>query len=181
VTENGGDGGDWSVVRSRKRKATQLEAGRRDNSRVSARQEGESFGLQVRQRGDSRVHNRSTKESSYNDQTDGAEVARPPAGGGAQANSTYTQRLVSDSKQQGNAHSTTGNKVSFYFTNIPECLPVFLLRQQFEVCGVLTDVYIAHQRNARGQVCGFVRFSHVKNADKLSNALNNVWFGLPMV
>ena len=45
------------------------------------------------------------------------------------------------------------------------------------MCGVLTDVYVARQRNARGQVYGFVRFSNVKNANKLSKALNNVWFG----
>jgi len=45
VAENGGDGGDWSVVRSRKRKATQPGAGTRDSSRVSVRQEEESFGL----------------------------------------------------------------------------------------------------------------------------------------
>jgi len=40
VAENGGDGGDLTVVRSRKRKATQPEAGRRDRSRVSAQQGG---------------------------------------------------------------------------------------------------------------------------------------------
>jgi len=38
VAEIGGDRGDWTVVRSRKRKATQPEAGRRDRSRVSERQ-----------------------------------------------------------------------------------------------------------------------------------------------
>jgi len=45
------------------------------------------------------------------------------------------------------------------------------------VCGVLTDVFVARQRNARSKVYDFVRFSHVKNANKLSKALNNAWFG----
>jgi len=35
VAKIGGDGGDWSVVRSRKRKASQPKAGRRDRSRDS--------------------------------------------------------------------------------------------------------------------------------------------------
>jgi hypothetical protein len=42
---------------------------------------------------------------------------------------------------------------------------------------MLTDIFIARHRNVRGQVYGFVRFSNVKNSDKLSLALNNVWFG----
>jgi len=81
------------------------------------------------------------------------------------------------SEQNGPDNSLIGCKVSYYFTNIPECLPIFLLRQQFEVCCILTDVFIARQQNARGHVYGFVRFSNVRNSDKLSIALNNVWFG----
>jgi len=41
---------------------------------------------------------------------------------------------------------------------------------------MLTDVYVTCQRNSCGQVYGFVRFSNVKNREKLSHALNNVWF-----
>jgi len=67
-----------------------------------------------------------------------------------------------------------GNKVSFYVKNFPECLPVFRLWQQFEVCGILTDVFLARQRNSRGQVYGFVRFANVRNVEKLSQALNNI-------
>lgn len=111
VAENGGDGGNWFVVKSRNRKATQPEAGRRDSFRVSVRQEDENYGLQVRQRGDVRVHNQSAKESTNNNQMDGEGAARPPARGGTQVNPIYTQRLVSDSKQHGYAHSSIGNKV----------------------------------------------------------------------
>jgi len=73
--------------------------------------------------------------------------------------------------------TSSGSKASFYLTNILEFLPLFRLRQQFEVCGILTDVYVARQRNSKGQVYGFVRFSNVKNIEKLSHALSNVWFG----
>jgi hypothetical protein len=52
---------------------------------------------------------------------------------------------------------------------------LFRFRQAFEVCGILTDVYIACHRNARGQEFGFVRYVNVKNKEKLAQALNNVW------
>jgi hypothetical protein len=45
------------------------------------------------------------------------------------------------------------------------------------VCGILSDVYVARQLNSRGQVYGFVRFTNVRNRDKLAQALNNVWIG----
>lgn len=73
--------------------------------------------------------------------------------------------------------SISRNKVSFYFTNISGFLPVFRLRQVFKVCGIFTDIFMAWKRNSRGQVYGFVRFSNVKNVEKLSHTLNNVWFG----
>ena len=47
--------------------------------------------------------------------------------------SRVTAGMVDASTHRGNLHSSTGQKVSFYFTNIPECLPIFLLCQQFEV------------------------------------------------
>jgi len=71
----------------------------------------------------------------------------------------------------------TGCKVTFYFTNIPVNMPVFRLRQFFEVCCILSDVYVARHLNACGQVYGFVRFLNVKNRDKLGQALNNIWIG----
>jgi len=53
----------------------------------------------------------------------------------------------------------------------------FQLRQFFEVCGMLSDVYIARKQNYKGQVYCFLRFLNVKNPDKLALALNNVWIG----
>jgi hypothetical protein len=71
----------------------------------------------------------------------------------------------------------TGSKVSFYFTNFPDLMPMFQLRLFFEVCGILSDVYIARKRNFRGQTYGFLCFLNVRNIDKLAFALNNVWIG----
>ena len=70
-----------------------------------------------------------------------------------------------------------GYKASFYVTNFPENLPLFRLRQTFEVCGILSDLYVARHRNARGHEFGFVRFVNVKNKIKLLQALNSVWVG----
>jgi len=60
-----------------------------------------------------------------------------------------------------------GSKVTFYFANIPDFMSLFRLCQFFEVCGILSDVYVARQLNSRGQVYGFVRFLNVRNKDKL--------------
>jgi len=35
----------------------------------------------------------------------------------------------------------------FYFTNVVEQVPYFLLRKGFRVCGMLLDVYFAKNRN----------------------------------
>lgn len=70
-----------------------------------------------------------------------------------------------------------GYKASFYVTNSPENLPLFRLRQAFEVCGMLSELYVARHRNARGQEFGFARFVNVKNNIKLLQTLNSVWVG----
>jgi len=50
------------------------------------------------------------------------------------------------------------------------------LRKAFEVCGILSDVYVSKNRNTCGQVYGFVRFTA-----KLQKALNNVFIGQNIV
>ena len=67
--------------------------------------------------------------------------------------------------------------VSFYFTNVPLDISYISLRQGFEVCGIMEDVYLARKRNVNGGAFGFVRYSKVKDVEKLLKALNNVWFG----
>jgi len=79
------------------------------------------------------------------------------------------------------AHVTSGTGkpsfVSFYFTNVPDDISYVSLRQGFEVCGILEDVYLAKKQNVNGGVFGFVRYGRVMNVEKLLKALNNVWFG----
>ncbi|GAU33774.1 hypothetical protein TSUD_393360 [Trifolium subterraneum] len=67
--------------------------------------------------------------------------------------------------------------VSFYITNFPPLISLFYLRKGFEVCGILEDVYVPRKRNVHGEVFGFVKFSKVKDVNKLSKALNTVCFG----
>jgi len=68
--------------------------------------------------------------------------------------------------------------VTFYYTNVPEFIPYFNLRQGFEVCGVLEDLFVSRKYNAQGKIYGFVRYSNVRNVDKLTKALNAVTFGV---
>jgi len=67
--------------------------------------------------------------------------------------------------------------VSFYFTNVPEDISYRYLREGFEVCGMMEDVYLARKRNVNGGVFGFVRYANVEDIEKLLKSLNNVRFG----
>jgi len=60
---------------------------------------------------------------------------------------------------------------------VPDDISYVSLRQGFEVCGIMEDVYLAKKQNVNGGVFGFVRYGRVMNVDKLLKALNNVWFG----
>ena len=50
------------------------------------------------------------------------------------------------------------------------------IRKAFEVCGILSNVYVGRNRNVCGQIYGFERFIKVKDVVKLHKALNNVFF-----
>ncbi|MCI41314.1 RNA recognition motif, partial [Trifolium medium] len=47
----------------------------------------------------------------------------------------------------------------------------------FEVCGILEDVYVPSKLNVHGEAYGFVKYSNVKDVNKLTKALNAVGFG----
>lgn len=102
------------MAKSRKRKATQPEAGTRDMSRDSERHDDAGSGLQVRQSWDgSRVQLRSSYKQA---------VATQPSGYSGKHNSTDARfdmdGKVSDyvvSDQQGNVTSRNGRKVSYFF------------------------------------------------------------------
>jgi len=68
------------------------------------------------------------------------------------------------------------NFVSFYYTNVPKQILHFHLRQGFEVCGILEDVYLTKKHKVNSHVYGFVRFCNIRYVGKLSKALNNVWY-----
>jgi len=164
------------VVRLRKGKASQPEAGRRDRSRDSDGFDNAGKGQQVRQSTvSSTILHRSSRELAAQISSEGNTRKRATLTN-ARFNTDGWARDSDGLEQYGIDNTANGWKVSYYFTNIPKCLPIYLMRQQFEVCGILTEVFISRHRNARGQIYGFVRFSHVKNSDKLSRALNNVWF-----
>lgn len=56
---------------------------------------------------------------------------------------------------------------SFYVTNLPDHVQYVDLHKAFEVYGILSDVYAARNRNARGQNYDFVRYINVKDVAKL--------------
>jgi len=85
-------------------------------------------------------------------------------------------RLHHQHQMSGNG-TVPQNFVSFYFTNVPAYISYIMLRQGFEVCGIMEDVYLAIYRNVNGWVFGFLRYGKVKDVDKLLKVVNNVWYG----
>lgn len=170
----GGDRGDWSVVRSRKRKATQPEDRGRDRSRGSERFGGrvqsKGLGRQVSRTDDRDYHRNSFAPARVSNVSNGSRLHDHGRLGSSRRDTGSSALALSDD-------GLSNLKATFYFTNIPDRLPLFRLRKFFEVCGILSDVYLARRLNARGQVYGFVRFLNVKNRAKLGVALNNIWIG----
>jgi len=58
----------------------------------------------------------------------------------------------------------TQNFVSFYFTNILYDISYIALRQRFEVCGIMEDVYLMWKHNVNGGAFGFVCYGKVNDA-----------------
>lgn len=63
---------------------------------------------------------------------------------------------------------------SFYFTNVLEQVPYFLLRKGFRVCEMLLYVFFAKNRNVCGHVYGFVCHNNVCDVGNLVWIPNNV-------
>lgn len=151
------------MVRSMKRKASQPGDRRRDRSRVSARQGGAAAARERDRRvtkvpsGGYRFRSRS-RQGFVN--FDG--VVSNNAGGRVSSKGKRGGAIVMEARAIANVEEP-GTKGSFYFTNFPDSMLVFRLRQHLEVCGILSDVYIAKYRNSRGHFYGFVRFLNVIN------------------
>lgn len=67
--------------------------------------------------------------------------------------------------------------VIFYFTNFPMHAPNFILRQGFEVCCILDEVFVPNKQNVNSEAYGFVRYSNVRDVDKLLRDVNGIFFG----
>jgi hypothetical protein len=76
----------------------------------------------------------------------------------------------------GGYNNGSSDIITFCFNNIPEGISHVQLRAEFGQCGALVDVFLARRRNARGRRFGFVRFSKVRDKEKMVRALNQVWF-----
>jgi len=42
--------------------------------------------------------------------------------------------------------------VTFYFTNVPDMVPYFCVREGFEVCGILDNLFLLRKRNKQGHI-----------------------------
>jgi hypothetical protein len=75
--------------------------------------------------------------------------------------------------------TTTDQVISSRFTSTTSQKEYLMSNseQKFGRCGALMDVFLARRRNARGRRFGFVRFSKVRDKEKMVRALNQVWFG----
>ncbi|GAU48118.1 hypothetical protein TSUD_141400 [Trifolium subterraneum] len=63
------------------------------------------------------------------------------------------------------------------FNNVPDVIAHEKLREEFCRYGALLDVFLSKKRNARGRRFGFIRYTNVRDVDKMVKALNQVWFG----
>jgi len=144
---------------------------RRSLSRTQ-KQRGRDSELCVTDRMHRRVSNQPEREQAL------GQKQTPTAGAVPQK---VVQPLQSQQQQQVNPATLNGTKhnnfVSFYVTNVPEDISYRSLQHGFEVCGIMEDIYLAKKRNVNGVVFGFVRYSNVKDLDKLLKAVNNIWFG----
>ena len=179
--ENWLDGrGDFSFHRSRFRYATREGRYSRERSR-DASSWGRSFSSR------SRHHSREGRALAR--RRNGGSHSRPrsfrkegetrAAGGGRLAAVGPSQRELEKAAvpEVAAAESSLKRLVTFYFTNFPLQTPNFILRQGFEVCGMLEEVFVPNKLNMYGAAYGFVRFSNVRDVDKLLRAVNNVYFG----
>lgn len=67
--------------------------------------------------------------------------------------------------------------VTFCFTNVPNLVPYFVVKENFEVCGMMDNLFLSRKRNKQGHIYGFVRYTNVRDAEKLLKAVNNITIG----
>lgn len=132
-------------MRSRRRKSTEQEQRGRDRSRGSDGQRGTTTGYgQDRHQVSTRVFMGERRDWKGSDGRSGWFISKGESDGNvsnkavgciASAEWHATGAVLTNNKQ--------GFKASFYVTNFPGNLPMYRIRQAFEVCGILSDVYVA--------------------------------------
>jgi len=56
-------------------------------------------------------------------------------------------------------------------------VPYFVVKETFEVCGIMDNLFLSRKRNKQGHIYGFVRYVNVRDAEKLLKAVNNITIG----
>jgi len=129
----------------REYRETQLEDGKR--SRLSERHGGtvQARVTDRRDHGELISHSRFNSRSRYGDLNADGRVSKVV--GGQTVTGAMRDSMVG-ADVSGDARAVVpGSKVAFYFTNFSDSTTVFQLRQLFEVCGILSDIYIARKQN----------------------------------
>jgi len=67
--------------------------------------------------------------------------------------------------------------VTFYFTNVPDMVPYYIVKESFEASGILDNLFLSRKRNKQGQIYGFVRYVNVRDVEKMLKGLNHISFG----
>jgi len=196
VPENGWDGDDWTVVRVRKRKAPGQVVRGQDRQRVFEQQGGSLAGQERWSRF------RSSLRFDHNAEYGNLVNPRQHDGGKARFNHvdrtsvwerlefpsiTYQKQPEADQARNAGAASLhnadTSNfseyqrYVTFYFTNMPDLVPYFVVKETFEVCGIMDNLFLSRKRNKQGRIYKFVRYVNVRDAEKLLKAVNNITIG----
>ncbi|KAJ0456047.1 putative RNA recognition motif domain, nucleotide-binding alpha-beta plait domain superfamily [Helianthus annuus] len=70
-----------------------------------------------------------------------------------------------------------GNTTSFYVSNLPSSCTVGMLWKEFQVCGKMTDAYLAKRKDKSGKYFTFIRFEGVKDKEKMVKALRQMSIG----
>ncbi|PNX72734.1 putative sulfate transporter, partial [Trifolium pratense] len=170
-----------SRLNHRRRSTSTTRDRYRTEDKHTGRRQYEDDLSQLEVNGDRRSGENRYRGAVEDDRHDGRGFDGKRSGDGAKVEEECAGRYSGHVNHRRRGFDNLGTElkryVSFYFTNFPYQLSNFYLRKGFEVCGMLEDVFVPKKRNRRGQPFGFVKFSNVKDVNKLLSALNKVQFG----
>lgn len=102
-------------------------------------------------------HSKTDRVLTY---TKGAASRQPKKAGTAQPAMSGAIMLQKENVSTG---SEIRRYVTFYFTNMPDMVPYFYVKEGFEVCRILDNLFLSWKRNKHGHIYGFVRYANVKD------------------